>query len=180
MNDAASSGHADPLATQEPAEQPEGANGLHAVHPSYERVLLITFLLVYAPIPLLGAAADHLWIAEANGPVWLLTSISVISYAMVAAWVPQRRYKRIGYQLGDKTLRVARGYLFRVDTIVPFVRVQHIDLSQGPIERLYDLSSLVVHTSGTLNSTVTLPGLPTAIAARMRDTIRSHIQSDFA
>lgn len=180
MIDAAPSAHAESSTTHEPTEQPEGANGLRAMHPAYKRVLLITFLLCGAPIAALVAAADHLWIAEANGPVWVLTSISVIAYGAISALIPPRRYRRMGYSIGDDTLRVARGYVFRVDTIVPFVRVQHIDLSQGPIERLYGLSSLVVHTSGTLNSTVTLPGLPTATAARMRDTIRNHIQSDFA
>ena len=180
MIDAATSEHPAPLATPEPAEQPEGANGLRPVHPSYLRVLRISFLLGGAPIAALVAAVDHLWIAEANGPVWLLTSVAMIAYAAVSALVPQRRYRHMGYKLGQDTLQVARGYLLRVDTIVPFVRVQHIDLRQGPFERLYGLSGLVVHTSGTLNSTVTLSGLPTATAARMRDAIRAHIQYDFA
>ena len=77
-------------------------------------------------------------------------------------------------------MRVARGWLFRTDTIVPFVRVQHIDVGQGPIERWFGLSHLIVHTSGTHNSTVTLPGLPSDLAAAMRETIRRHIQTDFA
>src|SRR3546814_15781801 len=70
--------------------------------------------------------------------------------------------------------------LFRTDTIVPFVRVQHIDVGQGPVERLFSLSHLIVHTSGTHNSTVTLPGLRADLAAAMRETIRRHIQTDFA
>ena len=94
--------------------------------------------------------------------------------------LPARRYERLGFALGDEDLRVARGYFFRTDTIVPFVRVQHIDVGQGVIERRYGLSHLVVHTSGTHNSTVTLPGLPARHAAEMRDAIRRHIVSDFA
>ncbi len=180
MIDGTTPEHSAPLATPEPTEQPEGPNGLRPVHPSFERVLRINLLLAGAPIAALVAAVDHLWIAEANGPVWLLTSVAMIAYAAVSALVPQRRYRHMGYKLGRDTLQVARGYLVRVDTIVPFVRVQHIDLRQGPFERLYGLSGLVVHTSGTLNSTVTLSGLPTETAARMRDTIRAHIQSDFA
>ena len=70
--------------------------------------------------------------------------------------------------------------LFRSDTIVPFVRGQHIDVGQGPVERWFGLSHLVVHTSGTHNSMVTLPGLHADLAAAMRETIRRHIQTDFA
>ena len=51
---------------------------------------------------------------------------------------------------------------------------------QGPVERWFGLSHLVVHTSGTHNSTVTLPGLHADLAAAMRETIRRHIQTDFA
>ena len=79
-----------------------------------------------------------------------------------------------------RSVAAARGWLFRTDTIVPFVRVQHIDVGQGPIERWFGLSHLIVHTSGTHNSTVTLPGLPSDRAAAMRETIRRHIQTDFA
>ena len=45
---------------------------------------------------------------------------------------------------------------------------------------LFGLSHLVVHTSGTHNSMVTLPGLHADLAAAMRETIRHHIQTDFA
>ena len=49
-----------------------------------------------------------------------------------------------------------------------------------PIERWFGLSHLIVHTSGTHNSMVTLPGLHADLAAAMRETIRRHIQTDFA
>ena len=97
-----------------------------------------------------------------------------------ASTFPSRRVSRWGYKIGAGQLRVARGWLFRTDTIVPFVRVQHIDVGQGPVERWFGLSHLIVHTSGTHNSTVTLPGLPADLAAAMRETIRRHIQTDFA
>ena len=104
---------------------------------------------------------------------WLFAIIAIVSF-------PSRRVSRWGFKIGEGQLRVARGWLFRTDTIVPFVRVQHIDVGQGPVERWFGLSHLVVHTSGTHNSTVTLPGLRADLAAAMRETIRRHIQTDFA
>jgi len=104
---------------------------------------------------------------------WLFATLAIVVF-------PARRYAHIGYAMGRDDLRVARGFLFRTDTIVPFVRVQHIDVGQGPVERRYGLSHLVVHTSGTHNSMVILPGLPSDMVAAMRETIRHHIQSDFA
>lgn len=154
--------------------------GLHPVDPAYVAVLRIVTLLNGVPLAIGATAADQLAIRAVEGPVWLLTVAAWLLVVLAVTLLPSRRYARMGYALGADELRVARGYVFRTDTIVPFVRVQHIDVGQGPVERRYGLSHLVVHTSGTHNSTVTLPGLPSEQAAMMRDAIRQHIRSDFA
>jgi len=118
-------------------------------------------------------------LAEA-GHIDALTIAAPIAFILLlmAILLPRRRYNRWGYNMGDKQIQIVRGYLFYTDTIVPFSRVQHIDVGQGPIERLFGLSSLVLHTAGTHNSTVVLPGLRRATAEEMRDIIREHIKAD--
>ena len=113
----------------------------------------------------------------------LLSSGSVIVpvlvlYAYIAFAVPKRKYKYWGYAMGVDRLRIVRGYMFFRDTVVPFGRIQHIDVEQGPIERRYDLAKLTVHTAGNHNSTVSLPGLLHADALAMREAIRSAIRQD--
>ena len=61
---------------------------------------------------------------------------------------------------------------------MPFKRIQHIDLGEGPIERMFGLASLTVHTAGTHNSIVTLPGLARNQAEAMRDAMRLHIRRE--
>ena len=78
--------------------------------------------------------------------------------------------------MGDDRLSVVRGILFRRDTVVPFGRVQHIDVHQGPIARFFGIASLTLHTAGSHNASVTLPGLEEKIARAMRDEIRNHIK----
>ena len=80
--------------------------------------------------------------------------------------------------MGTDRLRVVRGIMFRSDTVVPFGRVQHIDVDQGPLERAYDLATLTLHTAGNHNASVSLPGLAAADAATMRETIRAHIKRE--
>lgn len=156
------------------------ADGLDPVDPAYAGVLRIVTLINMVPIAIAASVADALLIRHLEGPYGLLTALAWIIAILVVATFPSRRVSRWGYRIDDSELRVARGWLFRTDTIVPFVRVQHIDVGQGPIERWYGLSHLVVHTSGTHNSTVMLPGLKSEQAAAMRETIRRHIQTDFA
>ncbi len=102
---------------------------------------------------------------------------------LLAAWafvIPIRRYRSWGYQMEEDELQIQHGLWTRVRTIVPFGRVQHIDLAQGPIERQFGVATLILHTAGTRNSEVVLPGLEAAEAGRMRDVIRSKIRQDLA
>ena len=154
--------------------------GLDRVETAYADVMRVMTLLSGAPVAICATVADFAWVAALGVPAGILSLGALLVLAACAIVLPSRRYMRIGYRLTDDELRVAQGLFFRTDTIVPFVRVQHIDLEQGPVERQYGLSSLVVHTSGTHNSTVTLPGLRTEVATAMRDTIRRQILSDFA
>ncbi len=103
--------------------------------------------------------------------------IPVTLLAFYYAWVvPARKYARWGYHVSADRLRIVRGYLFYSDTIVPFGRIQHIDVDQGPLQRPYGLATLQVHTAGNHNSTISLPGLAHADALAMREAIRTHIK----
>jgi membrane protein YdbS with pleckstrin-like domain len=102
----------------------------------------------------------------------------LLLYVFVAFTVPARKYRHWGYDMGTDRLRIVRGYMFYRDTIVPFGRIQHIDVDQGPIDRRYGLATLTVHTAGNHNSKVALPGLANADALAMREAIRAAIRQD--
>ncbi len=154
--------------------------GLDPVDPAFVHVLRVTTALTLLPLAVAATLVDILVMPRIGGPFGLLSVAAWLIAIVMIVTFPARRVTRWGFKIGEGQLRVARGWLFRTDTIVPFVRVQHIDVGQGPVERLFGLSHLVVHTSGTHNSMVTLPGLHADLAAAMRETIRRHIQTDFA
>lgn len=156
------------------------SEGLHPVEAAYSHVLRIESAMTFLPLAIAASVFDAVLIRHIGGPYGVLTIASWIAALLAISTFPSRRVARWGYAMGNDQLRVARGWLVRTDTIVPFVRVQHIDVGQGPVERWFGLSHLVVHTSGTHNSMVTLPGLTADHAAEMRETIRHQIQSDFA
>jgi membrane protein YdbS with pleckstrin-like domain len=157
-----------------------GDDALRALEPQYSHVMRIGLALFWVPLAIGACAVDALVLRRIGAPWGLLSVVAVLVAISAIMVLPSRKYARWGYAMMEDRLRIARGYLFHVDTIVPFVRVQHIDVGQGPVERAFGLSHLVVHTAGTHNSTVTLPGLTSADAAAMRDTIRRQIQTDFA
>ena len=169
---------ADPVSPS-PLIAHDDAAPLVRVEPGYRNVVRAQIAASWLPLAVAAIVLDALFLG--GTPVRWLPSLLVLGLGALSILViPARKYRRIGYALTGNTIRIVRGYLFHIDTVVPFVRVQHIDVARGPIERIFGVASLVVHTAGTHNSIVTLPGLAPATAAALRDTIRSHIRSDYA
>jgi hypothetical protein len=92
--------------------------------------------------------------------------------------LPARRYRAWGYEEGEDELVVKHGLMVRKLTVVPFGRVQHIDVAQGPVQRMLGLATLVLNTAGTRGAAVRLPGLLHPQAETMRDHIRAKIRQD--
>ncbi|MFC7045936.1 PH domain-containing protein [Halobacteriaceae archaeon GCM10025711] len=82
------------------------------------------------------------------------------------------RYRIWGFELRDDSLFISRGVLTRVRTVVPFVRVQHVDTQRGPVERVVGLSSVVVYTAGSRGADVTIPGLTPERADALQERLR--------
>lgn len=103
--------------------------------------------------------------------VWLAVTVGL------AAWLwrwPVIAYRHASYRLDDEGLEIRRGVVWRRIINVPRSRVQHTDVSQGPLERSHGLSTLVVHTAGTEHARVGLPGLSRETALHMRDQLLPH------
>ena len=106
----------------------------------------------------------------------VLPALLILAY--LALWSPPRRYRAWGYRMDGEELRLRRGVWTRVHTLVPLDHVQHIDVSQGPLERALGICSLVLHTAGTLHSQIVVPGLTREAAERMRDEIRARVREE--
>jgi hypothetical protein len=111
-------------------------------------------------------------------PFGLLLGAALLLFLYLAVLAPPRRYRAWGYGIDPEELQVRRGVWTRVHTVVPLDNVQHIDVSQGPLERVFGICSLVLHTAGTLHSQIVLPGLARGTAERMRDEIRGRIREE--
>ncbi len=147
------------------------------VEPAYRNVLRLGAAAFWVPLFIGSLIAN--WLVLADTPVFGLPPVIVGLFAFGAVILaPDRVYRRLGYSVDAGLLRVVRGWLFHTDTIVPFVRVQHIDVKRGPLDKMFGTATLVVHTAGTHNSIVSLPGLSPDIAATIRDDTRGQILSD--
>jgi membrane protein YdbS with pleckstrin-like domain len=120
------------------------------------------------------AAAGVGWLA-ARPPQWL--SLSLLPAWFLAtgafAWLlqawPAVQYRHTHYTVSPEGIEIQSGVWWRHLMSVPRSRVQHIDVSQGPIERSYGLGRLVIFTAGTEHSRIELPGLRDGVAYDLRN-----------
>jgi membrane protein YdbS with pleckstrin-like domain len=116
-----------------------------------------------------GLCATGLGFAAAAplAPVALLlaAAIAALAYRFLLA-----RYRAWGYRERDDDLLVKRGCLLRRVSVVPYGRMQFVDVTSGPFERSFQLATVRLHTAAAATD-ARIPGLDEAEAARLRDRL---------
>jgi hypothetical protein len=104
-------------------------------------------------------------------PLWVPIAVAGATLLVGVAYT-LARYRLWTYEIRDDALYLERGVFTRVRTVVPFVRLQHVDSSRGPAERALGLASVVVYTAGSRGADVTVPGLTPAGADELRERLK--------
>ena len=123
---------------------------------------VVASLVVVVGLLLLGA------------PVWLPVLLLVVLLALAAwGWVVVTRNARWwGYAERDEDLYIKHGAVFRALVVVPYGRMQYVDVQAGPLEQSFKIASVHLHTASP-GTSARIPGLPAAEAARLRDRLTS-------
>jgi uncharacterized protein len=114
-----------------------------------------------------GLAASH----AGPGPGWGAAAGAVL-LTLLALRFLRNRFRSWAYQERDEDLVVKRGVAFRRLSVVPYGRMQFVDVTAGPVERLFKLSTIKLHTAAAA-SDARIPGLERDEAARLRDQLAS-------
>lgn len=83
------------------------------------------------------------------------------------------RYRVWQFEVREEELYIRRGVFTQVRTLVPYVRVQHVDSRRSPMDRALGLASVVVYTAGSRGADVTIPGLTPARATELQQRLRT-------
>lgn len=132
----------------------------------------------FAFLLLIGAAAGVVFGKVAVKPVAAVTIVLALANLAFNLWWPAIAYRYASYKLEGRTLEIRRGVLFRSWIDVPRSRIQHSDVSQGPLERRFGLGTLTVFTAGTAHAKVELHGLEHARALAIRDYLMRSDEDD--
>jgi uncharacterized protein len=129
-------------------------------------VAVVTAANVIALLATLAAGRVHGWATL----LWAVAGVAVTAALGLFSYVwPAVEHRYASYRLDALRLEIRRGVFWRRVIDVPRSRVQHTDVSQGPLERSLGLGTLVVFTAGTDHAKVELHGLAHPIALQIRD-----------
>ena len=108
-------------------------------------------------------------------PLWVVLNAALAWH--FHRW-PAIDYRHTSYRVDDEGIEIRRGVYWRVVINVPRSRVQHTDVSQGPLERRFGLGTLVIYTAGTDHARVDLAGLDHEAALRIRQHLLPRERTD--
>jgi membrane protein YdbS with pleckstrin-like domain len=107
-------------------------------------------------------------------PLWaaVVAALTVLVGGVVAWVLVGRSARRWGYAERDEDLYIRRGAFFRKLVVVPYGRMQYVDVHAGPLEQAFGIATVHLHTASP-GTSARIPGLPAADASRLRDRLTS-------
>ncbi|MBB6645341.1 PH domain-containing protein [Halobellus ruber] len=143
---------------------------MNRLHPRV-RLLWMGRAVITAAILAGVAVAITRFLAPPWLPGWTPAAVFV-GFASLGIVLAILRYRVWRFEVRGDSLYLERGVFTRVRTVVPFVRIQHVDTSRSPIERLIGLASTVVYTAGSRGADVSVPGLGPGDADDLRERLK--------
>lgn len=140
---------------------------MNRLHPRIQFVWALRSVLLAAFVAVPAGAGYRFFDLPLPAVVAVPAAILVLGIAVSIA-----RYRRWGYEIREDDIYLERGVLTQVRTVVPLVRIQHVDSRRGPIERATGLASCVVYTAGSRGADVRVPGLTPADADGLRERLK--------
>jgi len=113
--------------------------------------------------------------------LWLVAVVAVVTAALLAwGWgVVGRTVRSWGYAERAEDVLVTSGVLRRQLVVVPYGRMQFVDVTAGPLDRKFGLATVQLHTAAAATD-ATIPGLVPAEAARLRDRLAARGEASAA
>ena len=135
--------------------------------PRLLRARQIQVAVLAVPVAAIGGLIGG---AAGTALIGLIVALVLLAAGLAAEWFVARRVAAWGYAERDDDLMVRRGVLIRRQSVVPYGRMQFIDVTAGPVERSLGLATVRMHTAAAA-SDARIPGLERAEASRLRDQL---------
>lgn len=135
-------------------------------HPRrYLKFRIISLVIVFT---LVGIGLGFIWM---TGNMYLSMGVSIAWFLLLSLFIgfELRAFPRRGYLVRERDISYRSGLIFRDVVTVPYNRIQHSEVSSGPLERKMTLSTLKIYTAGGSSSDLSIHGLEPDEAMRIKE-----------
>jgi len=101
--------------------------------------------------------------------LWIATAV-IAAFVLFRIWLIPRQVKLLGWKETEDELLITRGKIWHTFTVVPYGRIQFVDVSAGPIDKLFGLKNVKLHTASS-SSDSDVPRLEAADAEALRQRL---------
>lgn len=146
---------------------------LQAMAPNYRAYLLLSQSGLLAAFGgLASVAANWLWSGWLAHLVVIVVILWVV-WTLALSWLDPR-YR--GWAAREHDILHQEGVLWRTRAVLPLARIQHVETTSGPLERLFGLMSLQCYSAGGSGADLQIPGLRPQTALRIRNHVLARIE----
>lgn len=135
------------------------------------RIEAVIVGLIYAVIIAGAGFLIEQVVDEISTPIGIIGTILGVSVLALTIIVANKRYEFWRYLLGEHDISVSRGIWWKTWTFVPRARIQHVDITSGPIARALGLAVVSIYVGGHSGAVASIPGLAQAEAERIRQEL---------
>ncbi|EAR11603.1 putative unknown membrane associated protein [Polaribacter irgensii 23-P] len=145
-----------------------------SIHNKYFKVIVIQTTLLFVALFLVAFIINYKAVVILNFDVfWLYTLLSLAFITVL--FLKVIGFKKRKYAVREKDISYKKGVLLQSLTTVPFNRIQHVEIDQGPIARYFGFVSLSVFTAGDSSDDLKVPGLLKEEAEQIKEFISTKI-----
>ena len=154
--------------------RPNPTRSLNPLHPRITIVWRVSGLSGATALAVTIGALEMLVLAPRGifiGATGVLTgTIAALALTLALVW-PTFRYRAWRWQVDRDRVLIQKGVIWRSRSLIPRVRIQHVDTRNSPLQRWLGLSSLVIYTAGTRGADAEIPGLAADQAEQLREEL---------
>lgn len=156
-----------------PAELPQVKTAeFHQIEKGYLKVTLLSSAIFFL-ILMIAAFCIIFFNDDIEGTFmeYGISLGSILFFWLLSLIVVIKAFPKKKYALRERDIIYTKGLLWWERTSIPFNRIQHAELKQGPLERIFKLHSLKIFTAGGQSSDLVIPGLPEDTATRLKEFV---------
>ena len=146
---------------------------------TYASTRLIAVRLIVGIVPAVVLGGGGIALASVLGAALFIPVLVGLLFAAWCAWVVVRQVTAHAWVERQDDLMVKRGRIFRRVTVVPYGRMQYVEVAAGPVARSFGLARVQLHTASP-GTDAHLAGVPAEEAARLRDRLTARGEARLA